>query len=662
MARTTEMRLMELMILKEDVAEVIDFLGRKGCFQFQRTLGDDSKNEKDAQGENIDREFFERLQSARAFLSIEDLAADGEPSARPRDGDRTEASKLCAAVDDLKDRMNRAVEDEKRAGDAYREALAFSNLKVSYSELEHLSFLSLRIGKIDPKNFDDLKDAVGERAMVVALGDDKSRVLAASSKKGRFALDTELKKFGFVEMALPKDFKGIPDDALESLKAQKENLAAETKALSRERDNFAQTHKEALLSLLGAFSVGMQINGVTARLESTSLVYHVTGWVPASESKSLARELDELTGGRIAAREYLPSEVPSVVSGKEQAPVMMRHGRFVQGFERMIFSYGAPAYGTIDPTPFVAIFFTLLFGLMFGDAGQGLVILLLGILLEKKILKIGTYGKSAPVFIAVGASSTLMGLLTGEFFTTETLLKPFALFVTGLFGEPRSPIIKLMPSSSNTKPMFIMFGVAVAIGFVINSIGLAINIVNNFSRKKKGEALFGKTGLSGALFFWSVVALALRAALLHRSVGIFGIALVALFALLSAFGAPLARMVDGKRPVAENGAGALVISGIVELIEVVSTYLSNTVSFLRVGAFALSHAVLAYIIGAMTKLAGPVGGAFVLVIGNAVVVVLEGMIVAIQVVRLQYYEFFSKFFNETGVEFKPFRFVYERHG
>jgi V/A-type H+-transporting ATPase subunit I len=85
------------------------------------------------------------------------------------------------------------------------------------------------------------------------------------------------------------------------------------------------------------------------------------------------------------------------------------------------------------------------------------------------------------------------------------------------------------------------------------------------------------------------------------------------------------------------------------------------VSFLRVGAFALSHAVLSFIVFTLSEMVreAPVGPLFALIImifGNAVIIVLEGMIVAIQVVRLQYYEFFSKFFTETGVEFSPFRF------
>ena len=91
--------------------------------------------------------------------------------------------------------------------------------------------------------------------------------------------------------------------------------------------------------------------------------------------------MDNLTEGRIAIRLYEPKEVPSVLNGREQVPVKLTHGKVVGSFDRLVFSYGSPLYGTIDPTPLVAFFFTLLFGIMFGDAGQGLVFVVLGILL-----------------------------------------------------------------------------------------------------------------------------------------------------------------------------------------------------------------------------------------------------------------------------------------
>jgi len=647
------------MTLRQDISKVIEYLGKKGNFQFQTKLqgGDAASSES---FKNADKEFFDNLQRARIFLAVPDRTDDGRSCSAPSDADRDDAAKLLAAVDDLKRRVTGSIEEAKRVDDAYKEALAFSNLKASYSELEHLSFLSLRIGKIDPTLFEALKDAVGERAVVIPLGNDNSRILAASSKKGRFALDTELKKFNFVNMEIPQDFKGIPDDVLAGLKNEKIVAAQKVAEMEKERSNFAETHREKLLALLGSFSIGMQIQDVESKLQSTELVYRLTGWISARDSDAMMKELDQLTEGRIAIREYLPSEVPSVINGKEQVPVEVHHRKFVKGFERMLFSYGAPVYGTIDPTPFVALFFTLLFGIMFGDFGQGFVIFVLGILLEKRILRIGTYNRSAPVFIAVGASSMIMGLLTGEFFTNETLLEPFAYWVTGLFGKPHAPIVKLMPSGTDTSAMFAMFGVAIAVGFLINTIGLIINITNKFIVRKPGRALFGKTGLAGACFFWYIVALVVRVLFFHQTASRFDFIAIGVFMFFAAFGEPFERLVDGERPIAENGIGALVISGVVELIEVISTYLSNSVSFLRVGAFALAHAVLAFVISMLADMIGSPGGIIVTVLGNALVIVLEGMIVAIQVVRLQYYEFFSKFFNETGVEFSPFCFTYKQ--
>ena len=298
---------------------------------------------------------------------------------------------------------------------------------------------------------------------------------------------------------------------------------------------------------------------------------------------------------------------------------------------------------------------------MFGDAGQGFVFLILGILMACKVVKLAGWEKFALVFISIGVSSTIMGLLTGEFFANATVLVPFSRWVTGLFGTPRDTILELMPSGNpeSIKRMFMFFGFTIAVGFVINTCGIIINIINQFALGKKGKAVFGKTGLTGAIFFWYVIVFAVRVALFGHSPALYDWIVMGVSLFLTAFGEPFERLVDGERPVLENGLFSAVIAAIVEIIEVISSYLSNTVSFLRVGAFALAHAVLGYIIEMMVEIVPPAGGILVSIIGNGIVIVLEGMIVAIQVVRLQYYEFFSKFFSETGREFKPFRFEYK---
>ena len=659
MLKTTAMRLIELMILREDIHAVLKYLGELGEFQFQQ---DFSVNPQDSKSLNPDASIFEKLEQIRADLDLPDLTDYTGELKLPSDEDFDAASKIVDSVEELHQKELAASEEEKKASSTYAEALAFSNLKVSYSDLESLSFLTLRIGKIEPEKFKTLKAAVGSRAIIVPLGDDKSRILAASAKKARFSLDTELKNCGFVELEIPKDFKGIPDDVLETLKRNKAEAAAALEEIQTERKNFAETHKADIYRLLQSYSIGSQVYDVENALESTEFVYRISGWIPARETHKVMKDLDNLTQSRAGIREYLPSEVPSVVSGEEKVPVKVTHGKIVSCFERMIFSYGSPLYGTIDPTPFVALFFTVLFGIMFGDAGQGLCFLVIGILCCMKKIKISGWEKFGGIFCCIGISSTIMGLLTGEFFATEKLLEPFSLWVTGLFGEPRSPILPMMPSSdpASIARMFYFFGFTIAVGFVINTCGIIINIINQFSLGKKGKALFGKNGLSGAIFFWYVIAFAVRIAFFAHTPALYDWIIIGVSLFFTAFSEVFSRLIDGERPAIENGMFAAVISAVVEIIEAVSSYLSNTVSFVRVGAFALAHAVLGYIINSLVEITPGVGGIVVLIAGNAVVVVLEGMIVAIQVVRLQYYEFFSKFFGETGREFKPFAFKYGR--
>ena len=662
MAKTAEMKLLELMVLKNDISAVIEYIGKKESFQFQSKLKDSAA--KDAEGEeslNIDSHFYDSLSKAYTELGYDSSLAGIKDCSAPCDDDRKKAADIIAAYTDLKTRIADATDEAHKVNEAYKEAMAFSNLKVSYSELEHLSFLSLRIGRIPENQYEDLKYRLEGSAVVLKLGNDSSHILVASSKKGRFALDAELKNHNFVELEVPAEFKGVPESALKGLEQKKAEADKNLEELITEKSNFAETHQAQIEKLLGSFTIAVQIEDVTRRLESTELVYRITGWIPASETENYMKGLDELTEGRIAIRAYEPFEVPSVMSGKEQVPVKLKHGKFVKSFERMIFSYGSPVYGAIDPTPFVAVFFTILFGIMFGDFGQGLFFVLFGILMLCNVIKVGAWNKFAPIFMAIGISSSIMGLLTGEFFGTETVLEPFAEWVTGLFGTPRAPILKLMPSADpkSIYVMFGVFGVAVAIGFVINTCGLVLNIINNLGRKRYAEALLGKNGLAGAVFFWYVIALVLRIVLAKHAVAAYDVIIILVSLFFAAFAEPFERALNHEKPLFENGFGTYVISGAVELIEVVSGYLSNTVSFVRVGAFALSHAVLNFTILTLTEMVGgprSIGGIIVLIAGNALIIVLEGMIVAIQVIRLQYYEFFSKFFHETGKEFKPFRF------
>jgi V/A-type H+-transporting ATPase subunit I len=445
------------------------------------------------------------------------------------------------------------------------------------------------------------------------------------------------------------------EDRLKAVEAQLEKTAA-AKAQLREE------YGPALRSLSAAFLMAAAVEDLKGKLVATASVYLLSGWVPADRVDSLVAELEKLTEGRVAARTFSPEEIPEVVQGKEKVPFSLKHGAFVKGFEGVVFSYGSPLYGAIDPTPFVAFFFTILFGLMFGDLGQGLVLFLLGLLTSRRGPKLfaGFRNYSSPL-IAVGISSMVMGFLTGEVFTHEGLLEAPARAITGfLTGHPEDRILHLMPEKGNVAKLFYFFGFTIGVGVVLNSIGLWVNIINLLGRKKYEQAFFSKTGLAGTLLFWYAIFIALRCIAGGRFVTLDLIGII-LPALAIFFGPAIWRLIAGERPVLEHGLMVFIMEGFVEILETASTYISNTVSFLRVGAFALSHAVLSFIVFTLSGMVArlPGGTAFqlaIMIFGNAVIILLEGMIVAIQVVRLQYYEFFSKFFTETGVAFSPFRF------
>jgi V/A-type H+-transporting ATPase subunit I len=301
---------------------------------------------------------------------------------------------------------------------------------------------------------------------------------------------------------------------------------------------------------------------------------------------------------------------------------------------------------------------------MFGDLGQGLVIAGLRLaMLKMKKRFLARYKRYALAFIAAGVGSMVMGLLVGSFFADDKVLVPLERILTGLIlGQPKDRFLQIMPQG-NINSMFYFFGFSVGIGVIINSTGLVINMINLMRRKEYGEALFTKTGLAGSLAFWWAIGMGVRVILGAKLgwidiVGL-GIPLLAMF-----FAEPLKALVDkaqGKKPEQVSLMDSLV-GGAVELIETLSYYASNTMSFLRVGAFALAHAVLSFVVFTMAELVrgkSSSGMAFqliVYIIGNVIIIGLEGLIVTIQVIRLQYYEFFSKFFARTGKTFKPVSF------
>ncbi len=671
---TERMRKIELHILHRDIDAVLEYLGTSSCIQIdpasltasetstdQGSRGHSSAGDDEQQLQIRQAELARQLNELRGFFLADSSKEQGVPTHVAGSKEVDQAERLCAEGETLL--SNYRGHEQRISGlkGTLEEVSAFSRLDMPFKEIENLTFVTLRFGLMSEEKRQTVEEKLAGRAVVIPL-DAAGRVLAAASKKGRFAMDSELKNAGFQETALPT-VDGVPSEVVLALHrelAEEEKRLAELDKRNRE---FASIFGNDLLRLCRAFSLANQINEIKHGLSTTRTVYRLSGWVPQSLVRATIRELEGRTESRAAIRLYTPGELPSVRSGAEKVPVKLNHSGLVRSFERIVFSYGAPLYGTIDPTPLVAFLFILLFAIMFGDVGQGLVGVAAGIVFMKGRKLLGEdrwqrWHNFGPIFIAVGIASAVTGFLYGSVFSSETLLIPATRALTGaLFGAPQDRIISLMPEGGLDR-IFIFFGFTLALGIVINSIGLFINIYNQLRLRRYFHAVLTKTGLAGALFFWYAIFIGIRI-LAGGHFASFDLIVLFIPLLLLFWAEPIYRLIAREKPVFPDGVLSFAVGGFVEILESVSYYLSNSLSFLRVAAFALSHTVLSLITFKIVELLHGTSGAvvfqpLVVVVFNLLIIFLEGLIVSIQVIRLQYYEFFSKFFTETGVEFHPF--------
>jgi len=652
---TERMKKMELLIMKSDVDSVMRYLGNAGCVQLISEPGE--QRELSAEEREI-AELQAKIESLAHFLDVEARNEGGARGPAPaRSVLRERAVRLVEDVKGLVDEERRLLDRKLSLGRTLEELSAFSDMKVSFDDIDQLAQCTYRMGVVEPEKLDILVRRLEKRAFVLKLN-TPGQFLAVGPKKNRWALDSELKKLGFQEKKFPDGMRGVPAAMLSAVHSDMDVVDGLLRELQEKKLRARDAKSEEIIFLLGHLTLDVSIDVAKQGFASTGSVQKVSAWVPLGRFKEVAAGIESLTGGTIALRAYDPEELSDVKAGKTRVPVSTPHGRIVRSFERMVFSYSIPAYGTIDPTPFVAVMFVLLFGIMFGDVGQGFIGLALGMLINSGWVKsFEAYRKKnfGTIFVLAGIASMIAGFLYGSFFANENVLVPATRLVTRLLiGRPLDRIISLV----GFQKIILFFGVTIGIGAVINSIGLLINIVNNLARRSWEKALLSKTGLAGALFFWYLLFLAVRVLAGGRVSGMDAIGLAIPLLALS-FREPLVRLVEGHRPILKDGLFSFIMEGIVEILESTIYYVSNSISFLRVAAFGLAHTVLSAIV---FLLAGMVGGGpggivfsvLVVLIGNSIIIVLEGLIVTIQIVRLQYYEFFSKFFDEAGEEFTPF--------
>ena len=643
MLKPSRMVHVEILLAKNHLLPVSEFLGQRGILHTTRSSRRGgtapAAGREDSKALDAYRKLSERLTKLFTFFELE------PPAARPVDREHTHVSRDWARLDQELERLEHEAEDIEAALALLTEEN--SRMALLQEQIEPIEFLDANLtmlhefkhmasflGTIPNDILPRLRKGLsGYNAIIVPLKTiGKSTVImafAASSHDD--VLNHALRSAFFKEIAIPARLKGTPKKILQTINVIAGENAEGIEVLDQEKVMLAEKREDRLGELWFQVQDNLRTFEVIGLFLKTREAYLVTGWLPEEQLAEFEKEIDGLTDNRALITYTNPSENDRTV------PTRLENPRIVSAFETLTETYGMPSYEERDPTIFLAFSSLLMFGAMFADVGHGLMLAIIGslvIYLSDKSNK--TYRHIGLVIILFGLSATVFGVLFGSIFGKEDLFKPLWL----------SPMHSIMPLFKYS----CMFGAALVV------LGLLINIQNLISRRQWDKALCDKYGIAGLVFYGAF--LWLGVILIEE--GVSGVTflqktlLTVPLVLIGGHGLLLKLLGDEHHQ--RESVWQHLIDGSVEILETFLTYFSNTLSFVRIGAFALCHAGLCqtvYVIAGDVA-GGGVIGFIVALLGNLFIVLFEGLIVSIQTMRLEYYEFFSKFFRSGGVPYRPF--------
>jgi V/A-type H+-transporting ATPase subunit I len=346
----------------------------------------------------------------------------------------------------------------------------------------------------------------------------------------------------------------------------------------------------------------------------------LVGWTPEQEIDELRRAMAD-EGAALVELRPPKTEIP---------PTLLRSAKLAKPFRVLVDTYGVLPYSDVDPTAFAAVAFIVMFGMMFGDVGHGALLVLAGLALSRvRSGRMTRVRPSWPLLVGAGGSGVVFGLLYGECFGP-----------TGLV-----PTLWLAPLE---QPMELIVA-AIVVGSLLLSVSYLLGSVNRWRERGPRVALYAGGGLAGSFVFAGIAMAVAGSSRANHAATVAGIAAGVLGLVLLFIGALFE---------AGRGLGG-VAGGLVEIMDTVIRIATNVISFSRLAAFGMTHAALSTVTlaGAESLASGVVGwilAALLFTVGTAVALALEGMVAAVQALRLEYYELFSRIFAEEGRPFTPF--------
>ena len=524
-------------------------------------------------------------------------------------------------IDNINRLKNRLYEDEEISN----ELSYFLDCDVDMYSFFHLNNIKFRFGSMPTANYKKIEVFLGDlNALLTPLKveGESTYVMYFVSPFWEEQVDNTLRKLSFRRIRISDRVTGTPKAAKVTIEDEIAELKLEISYAEKVLKSRAIELADRLKGLYSTILYNYKIYSIREMLARGDKTFHLVGFVPTDFANLLEKTLDKDDNTIMVTRE--PQEV-----GDLPPPTKLKNNPIVKPFEMMVNLFSLPSYYELDPTPFFAIAYSLLFGIMFADLGQGIVLSIGGYLFYK-------YRKSqlGGILAVAGVSSAVCGVLFGSIFGDEHIIAA----------------LLLNPMHDSATMNETLLG-AVAIGFVLIICAMIFNLINAV-RTKRVEQLFTSNGFAGMVFYISGGFIAVMsvikghyAASLIVTVVFLGLPLLIIF-----LKEPLVNMIERKKQGLHSG---YFVESFFELFETLLSYITNTMSFIRVGAFALNH------IGMMSVvyiLAGSGGARIpVIVIGNIFVMGIEGLIVGIQVLRLMFYELFSKFYTGGGKDYTPFK-------
>ena len=618
---------------KEKLNDVLFLLAQKECFH------PDESSESNAFHVNVsDNPYTPLLARLNTLRQTLGMSAEADPSSR---GAGTTLEQADAFANDLASKMS---ERTRRIGEINDTLSVNEPAKVQLSHLVDIhtsmssvfsSTLKIRFGRLPRDSYSKL-----------AYFDDKDFAFLEYDFDGTYywgvyfatqdnyrQIDAIFSSLYFERVRIPDFVTSTPSEALEALDKQEAELRAELAALKNMSDLVSEEDRQKLDDLSRWAWYEQHIFDLEKYAVVLNDTFYLSGFIPRSSYAEAVDALDDMDQVQID----LGTETPDQIA---KTPTKLKNGFFSRPFEGFVTMYGLPAYNDLDPTKYFSIVYALLFGIMFADLGQGLLLVIGGWLFAKKT---GSWLGAA--ISRCGVVSALFGLLFGSVFGFEEALDP----LYHAIGLPGKPLEVMAPESAN-----LLLIAAVALGVIIIVASILFGVFSKLHRGQKGELLFSTNGLAGLLMYGSIVVIAVAMLVLKVDVlnPIFIVLCIVIPFLCMYFQEPLIEWANGHK-VHVDSKVELVSQGFFEMFDVLITFASNTLSFLRVGGFVLAHAGMMSVVFTLAHMFSGAGSPIVIIFGNIFVMAMEGLIVGIQALRLGYYEMFSRFYDADGIPFEP---------